>query len=256
MEAAKRSTHSGVWERLTAIRGAALLGARAGDQLAAVVPFESRALGAVRRDAVEDLALGRQGHGPEDAAAVDGEGHVHGPVVPELGVFLGAVQRVHDPDPRLGEALGCVNGLLAQHAVVGVASGEQPVEQPVAGLVAHIAEGLALPAVERAQGEAAVAGVAGGGDGEGEVTFDGGGVQHWVEFRGAWGGACGAIERSGRRAGEGEVQLTSLDPGSGQAALLLDGPEARSTKFGPGRGAAATGSRPGVDREPTGPQEA
>ena len=85
----------------------------------------------------------RQRHRANGRDAVDGQCHVHRPVRPALTVLAGAVQRIDDPYPRLGEAFGAVTTFLRQETVVRPLRAQRADEKRVERLVSRLAERLA-----------------------------------------------------------------------------------------------------------------
>ena len=113
----------------------------------AAAALEARPLAA----SPEDFSRRRKSHDPEAADAVDRESQVHRPVLSALAVLLGPVEGIHDPDPRLREPPPVARRLLAQDAIVGIAAGEDSLEEPVRGLIADVTEEGSLPSIRMAK---------------------------------------------------------------------------------------------------------
>ena len=90
---------------------------------------------------MEDKVFGGQGNGACHRVAVDHEGNVNGPVdAGRLAVFPGAVERVHDPDPRGIEASLVVRPFLGEYGVVRAFGAERVDDETVGGGVARVLE--------------------------------------------------------------------------------------------------------------------
>jgi hypothetical protein len=99
----------------------------------------------------ENVSRRRKSHDPDGAGAVDRETQVHRKVLSALAVLLGPVEGIHDPDAGLRESPPVARRLLAQDAVVGIAAGEDSLEEPVRGLIADVTEEASLPAMRKAK---------------------------------------------------------------------------------------------------------
>jgi len=117
----------------------------------------------------KDVSRRRKSHDPEGAGAVDRESHVHRPVLSALAVLLGPVEGIHDPDARLRKPPPVARRLLAQDAVVGIAAGEDSLEEPVRGLIADVTEEASLPAIRSTKRLEALPRGPGGVDGEAKL---------------------------------------------------------------------------------------
>ena len=84
----------------------------------------------------------RQGDRAQHRPPADGKAHMHGPVGPRFPIFAGAIHRIDDPDPVLGQAFRIVPFFLRQQSVVGSGFAQGMAQELIGGLIACLAQRL------------------------------------------------------------------------------------------------------------------
>ncbi len=88
------------------------------------------------------ILMARQRNRTDGRHAVDGKTDMDGPVGARLAIFAGAVDRIDDPHPAVGQPCAITGHLLGEQAILGPLLPQRMDEELVGGLVAGLAERL------------------------------------------------------------------------------------------------------------------